>query len=388
MSDVAKKIVQPIAEEVKTEITSTEDIARSLEIYQYVKALLKHKASDMHLKAGRPALFRIGGKLVAAKSEKLNTKKIREIIFQVMGKRHKELFEKKLQVDFSFEIGSLGRFRANVYQQRGQTSVAIRMIPIQVPVLETLSLPDHLKELILQKNGLFLITGATGVGKSTTMAGIIDYINRNTASHIITIEDPIEFLHEDKMSSISQREVGGDVISMNEAIVGALRQDPDVICIGEIRDHETISAALTAAETGHMVITTVHTHDAKSSIERIIDVFPPEQKDQIRLQLSSCLAAVMSQKLVQKKDRTGFVPVCELLVNSPSIQMLIRTNQIEKIYETMNSSKSYYNMQTFNQALEKMVADGKVTVEEAVAASASPDELAMRLSGFKREEGF
>lgn len=349
-------------------------------------ALLKHGASDLHLKANRPPMYRINGKLVPAKMAELSNEAVKEVLYSVISDRHKGEFEKNLQVDCSFQLDGIGRFRINVYMQRGTIAGVIRMIPLTIPSFDSLSLPSVLKELAVKKRGLILITGSTGSGKSTTMASMLSYINEHRHSHIVTIEDPIEFIHRDVKSSVSQREVGTDSNSMHEALMASLRQDPDVITIGEMRQPDTIQTALTAAETGHLVVSTLHTNDAKSSINRIIDVFPPESKNQVRIQLSATLLAIVSQKLVPRADGEGRVAVCEVLIKSPTIENLILQNEIDKIDEAIATSTTYYKMQTFNQALERLVMAGVITNEDAIFASNSPEDLKLRLSGFKKEE--
>ncbi|MBI2607014.1 MAG: type IV pilus twitching motility protein PilT [Deltaproteobacteria bacterium] len=357
-------------------------------IQSLIRALVKHGASDLHLKEGRPPLYRINGKLVPAKAPPFTNEKVKALLYGIMNPRLIERFEKNLQVDFSFVMGQCGRFRVCVYLQRETIAGAIRMIPVNIPSLDSLGLPPVLKEIALARGGLVLVTGATGSGKSTTLAAMVDHINRNRHNHIVTIEDPIEFVHRDVKSGISQREIGTDARTVQDALVGALRQDPDVIAIGEVRDYEAIGAALTAAETGHLVLTTLHTIDARSSIDRIVDVFPPVAKDQARVQLSSSLTAVVSQRLINKADGSGRMAVCELMMNSPTIRTLIRNNQLDKIDEAIMASNAYYNMQTFNQALERLVASNTITADEAILASNSPEDLRMRLAGFKKEEGY
>jgi twitching motility protein PilT len=282
----------------------------------------------------------------------------------------------------------MGRFRVNVYIQRGTVAGVIRMIPLNIPAFDSLGLPAVLKEIAMKKRGLVLITGSTGSGKSTSMAAMINHINENRHAHIVTIEDPIEFVYRDIKSSICQREVGADTPTMHDALIGALRQDPNIITIGEMRNPETIEVALTAAETGHLVFSTLHTNDAKSTIDRIVDVFPGAAKNQVRIQLSACLLAVVSQKLVPRADGEGRVAVCEVLIKSPTIENLILTGELDKINEAMSTSTTYYKMQTFNQALERLVMQGVITNEDAIYASNAPEDLKMRLSGFKKEEGY
>ncbi|MGE4232314.1 MAG: type IV pilus twitching motility protein PilT [Bacteriovoracia bacterium] len=353
-----------------------------------LKSLVKHGASDLHLKAGRPPLYRVNGKLIPAKLSELTSQQVQDLLYSVANKKLIEQFERDLQIDFSFRIENMGRFRVNMYIQRGSVAAVIRMIPLTVPSLESLGLPTVLSELTSRERGLVLITGATGTGKSTTLAALVNKINEKQHLHIVTIEDPIEFVHRDVKSSICQREIGTDAHTMREALESALRQDPDVIVIGELRDYETISIAMTAAETGHLVLSTLHTNDARSSITRILDVFPAEAKNQARIQLSSSLLAVVSQKLILNVPEKKRVPVCEILVKSPTIENLIRNNELHRIDEAISTSTTYYKMQTFNQALENMVHQNLVQKEEAIAASNYPDELRMRLAGFKKEEGY
>lgn len=353
-----------------------------------LNALLKHGASDLHLKANRPPMYRISGKLVCAKMSDLPTSTVKELLYSILTEKNIQELEKHLQVDCSFTIEGLGRFRANVFMQRGTVAGVLRMIPLSVPTLDQLRLPDVLKELVLKKRGLILVTGSTGSGKSTTLAAMLNHINETKHAHIITIEDPIEFLHRDQKSTVSQREIGSDAINMHDALMGALRQDPDVITIGEMRQIETIETALTAAETGHLVISTLHTLDSKSSIDRILDVFPAACKNQVRIQLSSSLLAIINQKLLPRADGAGRVAACEVMIKSPTIENLILTNQLEKIPETIATSMTYYKMQSFNQALQKLVMEGIITNEDAIFASNAPEDLKLRLSGFTREENF
>jgi twitching motility protein PilT len=320
--------------------------------------------------------------------EQLSTEAVKELFYSILSPKLIRDFEEKLQVDCSFAVEGMGRFRVNVYMQRGTVAGAVRMIPLIVPTIDSLGLPHVLKDLALKKRGLILLTGPTGCGKSTTMASLINHINDHRHGHVITIEDPIEFVYRDQKCTVSQREIGSDALSMHDALIGALRQDPDVITIGEMRQYETIETALTAAETGHLVLSTLHTNDARSSIDRIVDVFPPAAKNQVRIQLSSSLLAIVSQRLVPRADGTGRVAACEVLIKSPTIENLILKGELEKIDENIEASTTYYNMQTMNQALEKLVMANTITLEDALHASNAPDDLRMRLSGFKREEGY
>ena len=353
-----------------------------------LQALLKHGASDLHLKSDRPPLYRINGKLVPAKMSSLSAEQIKELLLSGLTLNQKNELYQKMQLDCSLNIEGMGRFRINLFFQKGLLSSVIRMIPVVIPSLESLGIPSIVKELSQKKRGLVLITGSTGTGKSTTLASMVDYINEHRHAHIITIEDPIEFLFHDKKSSISQREIGTDTLSVEDALFGGLRQDPDVICIGELRSAASISTALTAAETGHLVLSTLHTADAKTSLNRILECFEGAKKNEARVQLASSLQAVISQKLVQRADGNGRVVVCEVMVKSPTIENLILNNELDKIDEAISSSTTYYKMQTFNQALEKLVLSNIIKNEDAIFSSNSPDDLKMRLSGFKREEKF
>jgi twitching motility protein PilT len=359
-----------------------------VDIRYLIRALLKYNASDLHLKAGRPPLYRINGKLVPAKMGDLTPEQVETILHGVIPQKLLGVLEQKRQVDLSFQIKDYGRFRCNVFFQRGSMSAAIRMIPMNPPALEDLKVPLVLKKLCQLPRGLLLITGATNSGKSTTLAGIIQYLNETSHLHILTIEDPIEFVYRDNKASITQREVGTDVPTLEEGLYAGLRQDPDVIMIGELRDAGMIQAALTAAETGHLVMATLHTNDAKSTIDRIIDVVPPEAKNQTRIQLASSLVGVVSQQLLVRADGTGRVPACEVLVKSPAIEGHILKHELNRIPETIASSNNYYGMESMNQALLRIVNTGLVTEDEALKSSSNPDDLKLKLSGVDRDNGF
>ena len=353
-----------------------------------VKGLIKYNASDLHVAADRPPLYRINGKLVPAKMAPISEEILNALIKEVLSARQLEDLETKKQIDLSLYFPELGRFRCNVYYQRGGLCAAIRLIPTAVPQLDQIGVPAVLKELCQRKRGLLLVTGSTGNGKSTTLASMVQYINETSHVHILTIEDPIEFVYRDLKAFITQREVGQDTVTMGSALVGGLRQDPDVIVIGEMRDAQTIQTALAAAETGHLVISTLHTTDAKSSIERMIDVFQGENQNQIRMGLATNLIGVVTQRLVLRADGGGRVPAVEVMIKSPAIETYILKNELEKIPEAISSSNTYYKMQSMNQALEVLVKAGTITVEEALKASTSPDDLKLMLSGLQRGEGY
>lgn len=358
---------------------------RALNMKYLLRALIKYNASDLHIKVGRPPLYRINGKLIAAKMPELTREQVQQIIYGALAERQIRDLEEKRQVDLSFNLEGLGRFRCSAYFQRGMLSAAIRLIPIAVPVFDQLGLPDVLKELCLRPRGLFLITGATGSGKSTTLSALIQYINEVKHCHVLCIEDPIEFIYRDAKAAITQREVGSDTQSFQTGLVSGLRQDPDVIVIGEIRDRDTLQTAMTAAETGHLVISTLHTNDARSTIDRILDIFPPDAQAQVRVQLASSLVGVLSQRLVPRADGTGRIPACEVMVKSPSIENCLLKNEREKIPEIIANSATYYKMQTLNMSLERLVNEGLVSLEDALRHSVNPDDLALRFSGITRD---
>lgn len=360
---------------------ASEEERRPASIQSLLKGLVKHKASDLHVKVGRPPLYRINGKLLPAKLPPLTSEDVRKLAYSTMTQKQIKEFEENMQIDFGYLVPGLARFRANVFMQKGTLAFVIRVVPLEVPVLSSLNLPMVIAELAGKPRGLLLVTGATGSGKSTTLAGIVEHINRGARSHIVTIEDPIEYIYEDKMSTVSQREVGVDATSMQTALRGALRQDPDVIMIGEMRDFPTIQTAITAAETGHLVVSTLHTNTASQALDRIIDSFPTDAKNQLRLQLANSLLGVITQRLVRKADGSGRVPAVEILAKSPSVEKAILENRIAELDAIMESSNLYYKMQSMNQALEKLVRDGVVSMEEALANSDKKEDLTLKLSG-------
>jgi twitching motility protein PilT len=353
-----------------------------------VKALLKYEASDLHLRAGRPPLFRVNGKLMPAKMAEISGNQVVQLFKPLMVQRQIEKLESERQIDFSFSFSEFGRFRCNLFYQRGTLSAAVRRIPPVAPDFEKMGLPPVLKTLIDKSRGILLVTGATGSGKSTTLAALAQYLNQHQSLHILTLEDPIEYVYQDHRSTFSQRELGSDVISFQEGLASGLRQDPDVIVIGEIRTREMIEAALTAAETGHLVLTTLHTNDARGSIERIIDVFPAESKNQIRMQLANCLIGVIAQNLVESKDQKSRVMAHEILVNSPTVSEVILRNELEKIQDIIAASTDYYQMCTLNMSLERLLANQQISEEVALRTSSNPDDLRLRLSGVRREQGY
>ena len=349
-----------------------------------LKAAVEQGASDIHLKAGAMPIIRKHGELkpISKGAPHLRSQDVEQLAFQVMNEEQRQVFLEKRQVDLSFGVDGLGRFRLNVFKQRGSTRIVIRTIFTEVPPLSSLHLPKVVEKLALSKRGLILVTGATGSGKSTTLASMVDHMNRYTRRHILTIEDPIEFLIRDEKSLITQRELGSDTNSFYEALKASLRQDPDVIFIGEMRDKETIETALLAAATGHLVLSTLHTLHATETVNRIIGSFPMEQQQQIRLQLASVLRAVISQRLARRPDGQGFAPAVEVLISNARIREMIETpERTSEIPQAIEGGYAAYGMQTFDQSLMELVTDGVISYEEALRQATSPDDFAIRYSG-------
>jgi len=342
-----------------------------------------HGASDLHLKVGAFPIMRIGGELhPVADAPRLKQEDTLDMAFSMMSNRQKQRLKEAFEVDIAYGVHGLGRFRANIFQQRGTVSIVLRVIPDQTRGTAQLGLPPVIDRIAEERRGLILVTGATGSGKSTTLAAMIDYINATRSGHIVTIEDPIEFLHRDKQSFISQREVDVDTRSFSEALRGALRQDPDVILVGEMRDHETIETALTAAETGHLVLSTLHTLDATETITRIVSSFPSHQQKSVRLQLSVILKAVISMRLVRAAKGAGRVPAIEVLVSTAFIRdHIINEEKTYLIREAIAAGTSQYGMQTFDQSLFRLLQSGLISLEEAMHNATNPDEFKMRVSG-------
>ncbi|MBS1963308.1 MAG: PilT/PilU family type 4a pilus ATPase [Bdellovibrionales bacterium] len=353
-----------------------------------IRAFIKYNASDMHLRPNRPPLYRINGRLLPASMPALSAQQIEQILNAYIPDIMRNTLQTKRQIDFSFEIEELGRFRCNVFYATNRLSCAIRRIPFEIPPIEKLRVPEVLKDLVTKSRGLLLITGSTGSGKSTTMASLIQHLNDTQRLHVVTIEDPIEYVFKDQKAVITQRELGVDFPSMNEALASCMRQDPDVIVVGEMRDYVTIQTAITAAETGHLVISTLHTNDAKSALDRILDMFPADHKNQIRVQLASSLIGIVAQQLLVRADGKGRVLASEVLVKSPSVEHAIRTHQFEMIPDLMGKSELYYKMQTMNMDLERLIRGELITLEEGVSASLNPDDLKLRLAGIDRKEGY
>jgi len=344
-----------------------------------LKKLYELKGSDLHLKAGQPPIFRINGKLTRSQEEPLTPQEIFEMFKSVLTEEKFSTFLKEKEYDFAIEEPSSGRFRANLFFQKNMPGGVFRYIPKKIPTIEELNLPEVLKGLVKRKQGLILVVGPTGSGKSTTLAALINEINENLPYNIITVEDPIEFIHTDKVSIINQREIGLDTNSWENALKRALRQDPDCILIGEMRDRASISIAISAAETGHLVLSTLHTNDAKQTIERIVDSFPHEAKEFVRHQLSLVLIAIISQRLCEKKDGSGRIAAIEVMINTPAIAKAISENQPDKIQSLIEDSASFYKMQSLNQHLFKLVMDEHITEEEAIRVSNNPSDLKIKI---------
>lgn len=334
----------------------------------------QENASDLLISAGAPPILRIDGQLYRQRTEAFTQEDTKKLIYSLLTKEQQAAFEMNKELDFSLAVGGDHRFRVNIYYQKGAVTAALRPIPEAIPSLDELGLPDHVKDLAKARQGLVLVTGPTGSGKTTTQAAIIDLINANRACHIITIEDPIEYVHQHRKSIVDQREIGEDTHSFAGALKYVLRQNPDVILIGEMRDIETIQAALTAAETGHLVFATLHTNDAIQTVDRIIDVFPGVQQQQIRFQLSLTLLAIISQRLLARKDGKGRVLACEVLRNNQAIANLIRENKTHQIYSVVETSAKT-GMLTMDRCVRKLYSEGLITYEEAVSTMHNPKEL-------------
>ncbi len=354
-----------------------------MELNEILTIAMRGGASDIHLKAGLPPMFRLDGQLVPLKDGKrLPPEEVARMAFGIMNEFQKEKFKQSNEVDLAYGVPGLGRFRVNVFQQRGTIGAVLRVIPFKIMTIKELMLPPALEKMALEERGLILVTGTTGSGKSTTLAAMIDHINATETNHIITIEDPIEFLIRDKRSIINQREVGVDTMSFSQALKSALRQDPDVILVGEMRDIETIETALHAAETGHLVMSTLHTLDASETINRIISAFPPHQQKQIRIQLGSVLKGVVSQRLVPRADGKGRVASVEIMKATSRIKEMIEDkDRTKEIPDAIAQGQISYGMQTFDQSLMQLVRSNVITYQEALRQATNPDDFALRFQG-------
>ncbi len=356
-----------------------------MHINDLLKLATDREASDLHLKVGSHPVIRIGGRLIPlADQKRLMQEDTIAMAFSIMSARQKQKFKDNFEIDMAYSVPGLGRFRCSVFQQRGTVGLVLRVIPVKILTIRDLVLPQVLEQIGAERRGLVLVTGTTGSGKSTTLAALIDYINSTRTEHIMTIEDPIEFLHRDKKSLVNQREVEVDTKSFATALRSALRQDPDVILVGEMRDYETIETAITAGETGHLVFSTLHTLDATETINRIISVFPPHQQKQIRLQLAAVLRAVVSMRLVPRADGHGRVPAVEVLRSTAYIRDCVENKEKTKlIRDAIAQGTSQYGMQTFDQSLYWLYKSELITLEEALRQASNPDEFKLKVAGIQ-----
>ena len=356
-----------------------------MNLNELLKLTIEKRASDLHVKVGVPPVLRIDGRLVQLETEKRTTQEdALNAALSIMTAGQKARFKEKNELDMAYAVPGMGRFRLNVFQQRGSVGMVFRQVPGKILNFEDLMMPLVLQRIAGEQRGLILVTGTTGSGKSTTLAAMIDFINTSRTANIITIEDPIEFLHRDKKSIVNQREIGSDTFSFSDALRSSLRQDPDVILVGEMREFETISTALTAAETGHLVLSTLHTLDAAETINRVITVFPPYQQKQVRMQLASVIKGIVSQRLVTRADGNGRVPAVEVMLGTLSVREAIideaKTRQIPSIIE---AGLSHYGMQTFDQSLLMLYKKSYITYDEALMTASNPDDFALKVKGIQ-----
>lgn len=342
-------------------------------------------ASDLHIKAGSMPVLRINGELTPLTSEeRINPEEALKIASFVMTPEQLEMFKKKKDADFAYSVSGLGRFRCNVFVQRGAVGIVFRFIPTKIPTFEELNLPEVIKKISLEERGLVLVTGTTSSGKTTTLAAMVDLINASKTRHVMTIEDPIEYAHRDKRSIVNQREIGSDTESFSKALRQALRQDPDVILVGEMRDFETIQTVLVAAETGHLVLSTLHTIDATETVNRVIAVFPPYQHKQVRIQLASVLRGIVSLRLIPRADGKGRVPAVEVLAATATVKdCILDPDKTKLIPEVVAQGAIHYGMQTFDQSLFGLYKSGLITYEEALRTASNPDDFALRAKGIQ-----
>lgn len=356
-----------------------------MDIDELLKIAIERDASDLHLKAGNYPIIRVHGNLIPLTSyPRLTSKDTFELADQLMSDYQKARLKEELDIDLAYSLPGFGRFRGSIFYQRGTIAIALRIIPMEVKTIRQLLLPEVIEKIALYQRGLVLVTGTTGCGKTTTLAAMIDHINTYRKEHIITIEDPIEYLHKDKKSTISQREVGTDVRNFSRGLRAALREDPDVILVGEMRDLDTIETAILAAETGHLVLSTLHTLDAPESINRIVSVFPPHHQRHVRLQLAAILRAVISQRLIPRMDGQGRVPAVEVMISTPYIQECIADREkTGLIRDAIAAGTSQYGMQTFDQSVFQLYRDGYISFEQGLRYSSSPDNFKLRVMGIQ-----
>ncbi|MCL6475094.1 MAG: type IV pilus twitching motility protein PilT [Firmicutes bacterium] len=348
-----------------------------MHIDDLLRMVVQRDASDLHLRAGEPPILRIHGDLKRTDLPRLTAEDVKNLLYAILNEERKQRFERDKELDLSYEVPGLARFRVNMFWQQRCVGAALRLIPFRIRTIDELLMPPAVKDLCMRPRGLLLVTGPTGSGKSTSLAAMIDHINTHKRCHIMTIEDPIEYMHHDKLSIINQRELGVDTHSFADALRHVMRQNPDVILVGEMRDLETIHLAITAAETGHLVMSTVHTQDAPQTIDRIVDVFPPEQQQQIRMQLSVVLVGVLSQTLLPNAQGTGRVAAFELMVATPSVRNLIREGKTHQLYMDIQTGAEF-GMQTLDSCLLNLVRKGLVDFEDAIAKSSNPRDFEQR----------
>lgn len=347
-----------------------------------LREMVNHGASDLHVRVGVPPIYRINGELQKLSDVRIDTVMMDSFLDDIMNRDQKARFERDKECDFAVGARDMGRFRVNVFRQRGTIAMVVRHIKAKIPTFEELQLPEIIKELALKKRGLILVTGTTGSGKSTCLAAMIDHINNEETCNVITVEDPVEYLHRDKKSIISQREIGVDTNSYENALRSALRQDPDVLLVGEIRDLETMQIALTAADTGHMVFATIHTTNATETIHRILSMYPPHQHEEVRLLLAECLVGIISLRLLPTRDGNGRVPAAEILVNTGAIREYIADKtKVEMIEQAIAEGHMQYRSQTFDQALLTLYSESKISLDTAMKAATNPDDFDLKIRG-------
>ncbi|MFA4919062.1 MAG: type IV pilus twitching motility protein PilT [Thermodesulfovibrionales bacterium] len=356
-----------------------------MDINELLRKANAMEASDLHIKVGSPPILRIYGELTPLTSEKkISNEDATKIALSVMAPAQADFFKRKNDMDLAYSVPGLGRFRCNIFMQRGTVGLVFRVIPMRIPTIEELQLPEVIKKIAMEQRGLILVTGTTGSGKSTTLASMIDLINSTRTEHIMTIEDPIEYLHRDKKSIINQREIGNDTESFSKALRQALRQDPDVILVGEMRDFETIQTSLVAAETGHLVLSTLHTIDAMETVNRIIAVFPPYQHKQVRMQLASVLKSIISMRLVPRADGKGRVPAVEVLIATATVKdCILDPDKTKTLSDIIEQGAIHYSMQSFDQSIFSLFKSGLITYEEALRRATNPDDFVLKVKGIQ-----
>jgi twitching motility protein PilT len=375
MSDKTEKKAQTRSSETTKELSG----ADSIRVQHLFKLMVDNGASDLHLTTGSPPRLRVNGEIVRVKTPPLSAADTKRLVYQILTEEQKNEFEKNLELDLSFGIKGLARFRCNVFYSRGGVAAVFRLIPSIIPDFKSLGLPNILMGMTDVSNGLILVTGPTGSGKSTTLAAVLDRLNEKEAGHIITLEDPVEFVHNHKGCIVNQREVGTDTIDFHKGLRSLLRQDPDIVLVGELRDPETVEAALTIAETGHLVFGTLHTNSAVQTVNRIVNVFPAHQQIQIRTLLSFVLQGVVSQQLMRKSYETGRILAMEILIPTPGVRNLIREDKIHQLYSAMQIGQEKTGMVTMNQSLKRLVDSGIIDSDVAMSYSPVPEEMANML---------